>query len=76
MLGYSEREPASCELCGGHPDDCACQFAGEDLAEFGPPDFLWCEACHRTTVYLQLCDEHGANRMLACSACRRIARFY
>lgn len=76
MVDYPEREQATCDACGGHPDDCACQFAGEDLAEYGPPDPAWCDACHRTTTHLPLCDEYGANRVLACAVCRRIARFY
>jgi hypothetical protein len=76
MVDYPEREQATCGGCGAHTEDCTCEFAGDDLAENGPLDFLHCEACHRTTTHLPLCDEYGANRVLACAVCRRIARFY
>jgi hypothetical protein len=76
MQGYAERDNSSCPSCGGHPSDCSCYFAGDDLIECGGPDNVWCETCHRMTAHLEFCDEHGGNKCLACTVCRRVARFY
>lgn len=76
MVDYPEREQATCAMCGGHQDDCVCQFAWDDLLEDAPPCAAWCEGCQMTTPHADLCDEHGSNRLFACLTCRRVAHFY
>jgi hypothetical protein len=52
------------------------EYAEELLLLPGPPMLVWCEDCDQNTPHFDYCDEDGANRVLACDCCRRIAKFY